>query len=286
MALLTRYEPKPIFIQNRRWDPVTAVSSASIATAGEMADAAVGVFLKPYQEYKHGRLGKESSRARNTEYSATRPSTASRGDSSSLPSGDSKALLGKAEIANNSGEKKSDLNTVGTMAAASVTSLGKIFVGLSRGVLVDIPVAAADGMSAVPRFYNHEVKDYGKVTDWKSGAVVAGKTFGYGMYEGFTDIFIQTYRGKKQEGAAGAARGLGKGLVSMTMKTTAGVVGLVAYPAQGVCKSIRTSVKSTTRKRVAAAKYEEGQWLAKTEAGSHVDHALLIAEFETTRRGV
>jgi hypothetical protein len=92
-------------------------------------------------------------------------------------------------------------------------------------VLVDIPVAAIDGMRAIPQLHCHEVKDYGKVTGWKSGTVVAGKTFGHGIYEGFSDIFIQTYQGKRKEGATGVAKGLAKGLVSMTTKTTAGVWG-------------------------------------------------------------
>jgi hypothetical protein len=131
------------------------------------------------------------------------------------------------------------------MAITSATSFGKLFIGLSRGALVEIPVAAADGLRAIPQIYNHEVKDYGKATDWKSGVVVAGKTFSYGIYEGFTDIFIQTYQGKKKQGAAGVAKGLAKGLVSMTTKTTAGVIGLVAYPAQGISNSIRTVMKST-----------------------------------------
>jgi hypothetical protein len=62
-------------------------------------------------------------------------------------------------------------------------------------------------MRAVPQLYSHETKSYGTVTDWKSGAAVAGKTFGHGIYEGFTDIFVFTYYGKKEEGAFGAAKG-------------------------------------------------------------------------------
>lgn len=283
-----RHKSKPIFIQNRRWDPVSAASSASISTASDMADAAVGVFLKPYEEYKHGRLDKKPSRTTNPEYATSHPLWRLKVTLSfSLPAGDSKISkppMSKAEIFHASGAKRSDLNRAGAMAAASATSFGKLFVALSKGGLVDIPVATADGMRAVPQFCNHEVKDYCQVTGWKSGAVVAGKTFGHGMYEGLTDIFIQTYQGKKQEGAAGVAKGPGKGLISMTMKTTAGVVGLVAYPTQGVCKSIRNAVKSTTRRQIAEAKWVEGRWLAGTDAGSHMDHALLIAEFEARGR--
>jgi hypothetical protein len=94
------------------------------------------------------------------------------------------------------------------------------------------------------------------------------------MYEGFTDIFVQTYRGTKMEGAIGATKALGKVLVSLSMKTTAGVVGLVAYPAQGIAKSLRAAVKSSVKERIAEAKVLEGEWLAKSEAGLRVDHTL------------
>jgi hypothetical protein len=283
MDFATRHESKPISIQNRRWDPITAVSSASITTVGEMADAAVGIFVKPYEQYKRGRLDTKSSHATNTERGATQPSRASQDDSASLLPKHSNAPQRKADIINTSTAKKVNLNTVGAMAASSATSFGKVFVEFSKGALVDIPVAAADGLRAVPQLYDHTVEDYGKVTDWKSGVVVATKNFGHGMYEGFTDIFVQTYHGKKKEGSAGVTKGLAKGLVGMTLKTTAGVVGLVAYPAQGVSKSIRRAMRSTTKTRIADAIFAEGEWLAKTEAASLVDHALLIAEFETMK---
>ena len=69
----------------------------------------------------------------------------------------------------------------------------------------------------------------------------------------------------------------------MATKTTSGVLGLVAYPAQGVSKSIRASVNRSTKKLVAKAKYSEGEWLLR-EALPSVDHSLLIAEFEALRR--
>lgn len=197
-----------------------------------------------------------------------------------MPLSESEALQRKVDTVHVPITKKNDLSTAGAMAITSATSFGKLFIGLSRGALVEIPVAAADGLRAIPQIYNHEVKDYGKATDWKSGVVVAGKTFSYGIYEGFTDIFIQTYQGKKKQGAAGVAKGLAKGLVSMTTKTTAGVIGLVAYPAQGISNSIRTVMKSTAWKSIVDAKFAEGEWLVKTEAGKLVDRALLGAEFE------
>jgi hypothetical protein len=57
--------------------------------------------------------------------------------------------------------------------------------------------------------------------------MVAGKTFEYDMYEGFTDIFWTLTRGTVFS-ATGAAEGLDKRLVGLSAKITIGIVGLVA----------------------------------------------------------
>jgi len=72
---------------------------------------------------------------------------------------------------------------------------------------------------------------------------------------------------------------------SVTMKTTAGVIGLVAYPAQAIYKSIYTAIKGTTRRKIEDAKYIEGEWLVKSQASVLVNYAVLIAKFETRNRG-
>jgi hypothetical protein len=46
---------------------------------------------------------------------------------------------------------------------------------LTKGMLVDMPLALAEGMKNVPRLYGEEVPDHGKVADWQSGGKVAAK---------------------------------------------------------------------------------------------------------------
>jgi hypothetical protein len=53
-----------------------------------------------------------------------------------------------------------------------VTSLGS---SLSKGALVGMPLALTEGLRNAPKLYGDQVKDHGKVTDWKSGGVVAAK---------------------------------------------------------------------------------------------------------------
>ncbi len=54
---------------------------------------------------------------------------------------------------------------------------------------------------------------------------------------------------------------------------------LVAYPGQGIAKSIPTAVKSRTPKLIAVARHEEGQYLLKGPIGSAIDRAQALAEF-------
>lgn len=63
----------------------------------------------------------------------------------------------------------------GRATVAAVGGLAKMSGVLVRGTLVDTPLALAEGMRNIPRLYGEEVKDYGKVTDWKSGGAVAAK---------------------------------------------------------------------------------------------------------------
>ncbi|KAK5133993.1 hypothetical protein LTR08_006998 [Meristemomyces frigidus] len=116
-------------------------------------------------------------------------------------------------------------------------------------------------MRALPRLYGDHGYERNAVTDSKSGSVVAAKSFIHGVHEDVTDIFVKTYTGKRDEGAKGVAKGLGQGLISLTMKMGAGTLGLVTYPCQGVLKSLHAAMHTKARTRVEQAKREENQWL-------------------------
>ncbi|KAH7360340.1 hypothetical protein BKA65DRAFT_533661 [Rhexocercosporidium sp. MPI-PUGE-AT-0058] len=110
------------------------------------------------------------------------------------------------------------------------------------------------------------------------GVLIAGRTFLSGMYEGFTDIFVQTYKGKEAEDAVGVVKGLSKGLFNVTMKIGAATFGLVDYSSQCVYRCMQTVVKSKARNMMEEAKRCEGEWMQKNE---NTDvYALLVPDFE------
>ncbi|KAN0096759.1 glycosyltransferase [Hyaloscypha variabilis] len=189
-------------------------------------------------------------------------------------------------LASFNGERSGPGNVAGKVAAASGKAFGDFTLNGFKAATVDIPLACSEGLKNVPALYGDKVRDNGRVTDWKSGAIVGGKSFMYGMGEGLSDIFVQPYKGAQKEGAVGALKGVGKGTVSLVTKTTSGILGLVAYPNQGIAKSIRTAVKSSTRKKIMQARMIESVYLARSSStrDEQLDRERVLARFEELMR--
>ncbi|KAM0325766.1 hypothetical protein ACHAQA_007067 [Verticillium albo-atrum] len=256
---LKLHESKPFTIDIQRWDPITAISAASVSTLANMGQATARLVYEPIAEARQSSTSRQQSPT---------PQEPSRADSrASSPHGEKAA------------------SSSSTTAAATSARAGKIVTSVAKGVLVSIPLAATEGLRAVPRLYGEDVKRHADVRDFKSGAAVAGREFRYGITGAATDIVTYTYRGKRDEGPLGVAKGLAKGVVSLAAKTGAAVGGLVAYPVQGAYRGIRAAVRSTTREEIETAKRAEGEWLVSQESkDSRVNDAVIVADFESLKR--
>lgn len=230
-----------------------------------------GVFTKPYTEYRddRDRRAYEESMSEAAEAS-TKQKTADGGtqtpDSASIRS-----------------DTKRKPISAGQLAGASGKSIAMFAPKAVKGMLVDIPLALTDGLKNVPRAYGETVRDHGPVTDFKSGATVAGKTFAWGFADGLSDVVVKPYQGAQKEGAIGAAKGVGKGLVSLTTKTGAGMFGLLSYTSAGIAKSLRTAVYSGTRKCIIEARHAEGQWLVDQGNYGREEAASMTSRFEALK---
>ncbi len=132
-----------------------------------------------------------------------------------------------------------------------------------------MPLAAAEGFRAVPRLYGKEVKNHGEVTNIQSGFSKAGKNFAFGMADGFSDLFVRPVEDAKKEGALGFAKGLGKGVLGFTSKTASAAVGIVAYPGEGICKTLRHAVHSGTKRDIKTRKMLESAYLGQRFTFDH-----------------
>ncbi|KAH8688353.1 hypothetical protein BGZ61DRAFT_533137 [Ilyonectria robusta] len=142
-------------------------------------------------------------------------------------------------------------NHAGLSAAGAA---GKGFVGMggavTKGMLVDVPLALTEGLRNTPRLYGDHVEDHGKVKDWKSGGVVAAKSFGSGFYHGITGVVTKPMEGAKAEGTIGLLKGVGKGSLGLITKPGSAMFGLLAYPAEGIYKSIKTATSGAVKRAI------------------------------------
>lgn len=76
--------------------------------------------------------------------------------------------------------------------------------------------------------------------------------------------FTAVHTNSGEEGASGMAKGLGQEFVGFETKTNVAVLGLAAYPVQGLSRSVRALAKFKAKKIIKEAKWEEVKWLVKT----------------------
>ena len=167
--------------------------------------------------------------------------------------------------------------TTGKAIANFGKGFGKFNGRLFHGAVVDLPLAAAEGLRAVPKLYGEEVQSHGEIKDAASGFSVGGKCFVQGMADGLSGLFTEPIQGMKQEGALGFAKGTGKGVLGLATKTTSAAIGIVAYPGQGISKSIVAPFKWSTGKAIMSRRHAEGEYLSSNEDWKHAD---ILRKFE------
>ncbi|KAF7324784.1 Glycosyltransferase family 1 protein [Mycena kentingensis (nom. inval.)] len=261
-------ETRQIQIENKRWDVVTGGTSAAIGVLVDVADATAGLVTRPYEEYKRSRpslLPKS-------------PSAASTSPKSSISSAKSLPRIpweqhdpGEGSSRGMLTQQRTGMQTAGAMAVASGKGVGAFVGSVVKGLVVDVPLAMTEGMRNVPSMYGQVPQDHGQVTGWASGAAVAGKTFATEFTTGLADVFVQPYKGAREEGLIGLVKGTGKGVVNATFKTTGAAMGLVAYPGLGIWRSLRATAHDGTRQEIVKARHREGEWLFVRDHGGHGD---------------
>jgi hypothetical protein len=271
----TRFSLKQFHIEPKRWDPITAVLSASFETAGSVGRAAAEMVSRSRQAYKTSKAQEENSKLDDSSTSSSIVLQAN-----PLDSGRDALETERSEhLPLPSQGPKPNRQMVYASAAKGT---GRLLLSPVKGLIVDIPLAAAEGIRALPQLYgDHSYSERKPITDWKSGSMVGAQSFTDGVRQGASDIFSQTFARKKKEGAKGVAKGLGMGLVSFTAKTSAAAIGLVAYPCQGVYRSLYTATHRARRDLVNEAKLEEAYWMHEQGSDEASDMVQAFLRFRS-----
>lgn len=234
------------------------------------------MLYNPYKEFKRGRRRPSA----ETPQHPSGPAGPSTQSSTSL-NDSSQPYLGPPLDRSHSEQSRSQKphETAGNMVGATLQGFGKFSATYFKGVCIDIPHAAAEGFRRAPRLYGEQPKDYGTVTDWKSGMKVGGKNFVGGMTGGVAGMIREPLKGALEEGRPGAVRGLARGALGMATKMPSGEccttnllrngytdllilcvagIGLMAYPFHGISKSIEAAFRTKTPKEIVSARLREG----------------------------
>ncbi|KAF9242215.1 CAZyme family GT1 [Penicillium roqueforti] len=264
---LKAYETKTIFIMTRRWDPITGGTSSVLGMYKDILTASSDVVIRPYKEITRAH---QQSQPELVVIEPTNQSERSPSEGISRTPG--------------TNQTDEDWIVAGKAIGGSAKSVGRIIAYYYKGVLVDIPGAVNEGLRAVPRLYGEEVKDYDNIRDFKSGVAAASDNFRNGFTTGFADIFRQPYEGAQKDGFMGAIRGFVQGPIGMGTKAASGALGLIAYPGQGLAKSLHSAMHSKTRNQLLKARLTESEYLARQSGKAQSSCPDVIEAFEDQQR--
>ncbi|KAI5813184.1 hypothetical protein BZA77DRAFT_334948 [Pyronema omphalodes] len=141
---------------------------------------------------------------------------------------------------------------------------------------MDVSLAISQGFHNAPRLYGDEVRRPARITGFHSGMRAAGKELALGMYDGFSGVVMQPYKGAREQGVKGAVKGIGKGFGGLFFKTQAGLAGVIGFPMKGVHRELRKGRDRKVLERVMVARRVQGdrelmEWRAQAkEEGEEV----------------
>ncbi|KAJ8060680.1 hypothetical protein OCU04_010985 [Sclerotinia nivalis] len=176
-----------------------------------------------------------------------------------------------------------------TALQAGGIAIGKGFQNLGMAMTksaIEVPLAVADGFHEIPGLYGDKPRDYGDVSDWKSGGLVGVKSFGYGIADGFTGFFTHPIKGAIKDGGKGFVKGVGKGTIGFLAKPASGVFGFVSYPALGLYRSLSTSTNHGTQGKILLAQRDYGMHLAMTREIPENVAEKIVEDFDWLVEGI
>lgn len=125
---------------------------------------------------------------------------------------------------------------------------------------MDLSLAIAQGFHNAPRLYGDTtVRTPVRVSGIQSGLKAAGSEFVFGIYDGVTGLWLQPYRGAKENGAVGFVQGVGKGFGGFILKDLAAIIGPFGYTLKGVHKELVKSKKQKLTHFIRDAKQLQGK---------------------------
>ncbi|ENH67249.1 Sterol 3-beta-glucosyltransferase [Fusarium oxysporum f. sp. cubense race 1] len=196
------------------------------------------------------------------------------------------AVLGATTDVTRAAESRSCVAVTKSAALAFVLGLGTLVKAVATAI-VEIPFAFTEGLWQFPRLWGHQVRDFGVIRDWKAGLATWLQVLGFAFYDGFTGLFVQPYRGAKEDGPLGVFKGIAKAIANLHLMLLAAAVGTGAYPLRGIHQSILYLISCKTRRSIQLARRLEGRYLAgKAGTDRVLEHEVLDSFDKLMRREI
>ncbi|PHH55364.1 Sterol 3-beta-glucosyltransferase UGT80A2 [Ceratocystis fimbriata CBS 114723] len=159
-------------------------------------------------------------------------------------------------VSRDSGKMVSKTKEVGREAGKGVAKL----IELGAMTPINMSIGMAKGFRNAPKLYNDPmVRESEKVKGIASGFKVAGKEFGYGIYDGVTGLVMQPYIGAQTGGKKGMVKGIAKGLGGFLLKPMGAFWALPAYGFQGAYMQLKGMGKKTYQAYIEASRVAQGE---------------------------
>jgi UDP:flavonoid glycosyltransferase YjiC (YdhE family) len=194
-------------------------------------------------------------------------------DGSAATKNDQKQDRPKAERGESSLSKltEPDENMTHELAHEAVFGLRKTGSAIVRFPM-NLTLALTQGFHNAPRLYGDEtVRRQPRVTGLHSGLRAGRDELVYGVMDGVSGIVTHPYRGARDNGVMGAARGVGFGIGGFVLKDIAAIIGPTAYLMKGLDAEYAKKHQPTSfirRGRIAQGQLE----LQKLEAATREAH--------------
>ncbi|KAL9631851.1 MAG: hypothetical protein Q9204_004040 [Flavoplaca sp. TL-2023a] len=256
---LKLYRPKEYFLDDGSTDPISAPIMAALGAAGT---GIVGVMDLQKVTYR-------ALKSKTDQHGPAEICSTEKQHSVIDASPDSDSIKGKSASEATSSSSSRPRDQSGSQRFINTASMaGRKTAGTGLKILTDILVNTAQGFHNAPRLYNdRSVRQGDKVTDLQSGLKAAGKGFALGLYDGYSGMFTQPFRGAREGGVTGFMKGIGKGLGGFFLKPSAAGCALPGYALQGIYEELRIRLGPGVQNSIIAARTAQGleEWNSSSQ---------------------
>ncbi|KAJ5303312.1 glycosyltransferase family 1 protein [Penicillium atrosanguineum] len=158
------------------------------------------------------------------------------------------------------------------------------FVALSplycfKGGMVDFAFALVEGLRGAPQLWGKERVNYGQLRNWTDGFKFAGKCFWFGYIDAICGLVMHPYEGAYYSGVLGFFTGLLFGILEFIAKILSSSIGLYAYPAIGISRSISKLFRRRTGRKLRNRRLLEGKYLSQRGQTTNKEKEAIILKF-------